>query len=172
MSAMFDAAVEIVLAKEGVLSDDARDPGGLTKYGISKTAYPNVDIANLTVDQAKAIYQSDYWMKVRGDDLPWIFALPLFDSAVNQGVGTAVRYFQTALGVTADGVFGSGTLAAAAKAAAAPGDVLSRFMTQRVLAYTQLNTWPTYGKGWTTRCFAVALAAAVPPPSADATGTA
>ena len=167
MSANFDQAVQIVLAKEGVLSDDSRDPGGLTKYGISKAAYPNLDIANLTVDQAIAIYQRDYWAKVRGDDLPWIFALPLFDCAVNQGVGTAVKFFQAALKVSVDGVFGPATLAAATKAATGdPTSVLVALMTQRISSYTQLNTWPTYGRGWTSRCFSIALAAANPPATA------
>lgn len=166
MSANFDRAVQIVLAKEGVLSNDANDPGGLTKYGISKTAYPNLDIANLTVDQAIAIYERDYWAKVRGDELPWIFALPLFDSAVNQGVGAAVKFFQAALKVSVDGDFGPATMAAATKAAAGdPTSVLVALMTQRISAYTQLNTWPNFGRGWTSRCFSIALAAATPPPA-------
>lgn len=166
MSANFDRAVQIVLAKEGVLSNDANDPGGLTKYGISKAAYPDLDIAKLTVDDAIAIYRRDYWAKVRGDELTWIFALPLFDCAVNQGVATAVNFFQAALKVPVDGDFGPTTMGAATKAAAGdPTSVLVALMTQRISAYTQLKTWSDYGRGWTSRCFSIALAAANPPPA-------
>ncbi len=167
MPTNFDLAVQIVLVKEGPLSNNALDPGGLTKFGISKKAYPNLDIANLTVDQAIEIYRQDYWTKVRGDELAWIFALPLFDSAVNQGVGTAVRFFQAALKVSVDGDFGPATMAAATKAAAKdPTSVLVALMTQRIAAYTQLETWPEFGRGWTHRCFSIAVAAANPPVAA------
>ena len=159
MDGWFERAVQIVLEKEGVFSDDARDPGGLTKYGISQKAYPDLDIANLTVDQAKAIYQSDYWAKVRGPDLAWAFALPLFDCAVNQGPGVAVRFFQLALGVKPDGAFGPATLAAAQSQQAKPDDVLVKFMAQRIVHYASLGTWPAFGTGWARRAFAIALLA-------------
>lgn len=45
------------------------DTGGMTKYGISKNAYPNLDIANLTRDEAKKITKRDYWDVIKGDDL-------------------------------------------------------------------------------------------------------
>ena len=59
----FNKAVEKVLKFEGVLSNDKYDAGGLTKYGISKRMYPSLDIANLTQEQAVAIYKRDYWEK-------------------------------------------------------------------------------------------------------------
>ena len=46
----FDKAFELVIGHEGGLVDHPADPGGLTKYGISKRAYPNLDIRNLTLD--------------------------------------------------------------------------------------------------------------------------
>jgi lysozyme family protein len=159
MAGWFDRAVQIVLEKEGVLSDDARDPGGLTKYGISQKAYPALDIRALTVDGAIEIYRRDYWAKIRGDDLCWAFALPLFDCAVNQGPGTAVRFFQLALDVRIDGSFGPATLAAANAAQAQPDRVLANFMAARMFHYAGLGTWPTYGMGWARRAFAVALLA-------------
>jgi lysozyme family protein len=159
MSGWFEKAVEIVLEKEGVLSDDSRDPGGLTKYGISKKAYPALDIANLTVADAIAIYRRDYWAAVRGDDLPWAFALPLFDSAVNQGPGAAIRFFQLALGVKVDGNFGPATLAAARAVQGTPDAVLAAFMAHRIVHYASLGTWPVYGRGWARRAFDVALLA-------------
>ena len=47
-----------VLKNEG---GDAAGDSGLTNMGISQAADPNVDIRNLTVEQACAIYQRDYW---------------------------------------------------------------------------------------------------------------
>lgn len=159
MSGWFDMAVEIVLEKEGLLADDPRDNGGLTKYGISQKAYPGLDIRGLTRDDAINIYRRDYWNAVRGDELAWAFALPLFDCAVNQGQMTAISLFQRALGVSADGSFGPVTLAAAQKAQPAPDEVLSRFMAARIVRYAALSDWPVYGNGWAARCFHIALMA-------------
>src|SRR5215468_2796972 len=69
--ASFDLAVAKTLIREGGarFTDNPDDRGGATKYGISQRAYPNEDIANLTEDQAKAIYKQDYWDRVSGDKL-------------------------------------------------------------------------------------------------------
>jgi lysozyme family protein len=52
---------EWILAVEGGYVNNPADPGGETKYGISKRAYPNIDIAKLTLDQALNIYYNAYW---------------------------------------------------------------------------------------------------------------
>ena len=56
--ANFSKAIVKTLAKEGgaIFTDDPNDAGGATKYGISQRAYPNVDIRNLTEQQAREIY--------------------------------------------------------------------------------------------------------------------
>ena len=51
----FLTCVKIVLDHEGYVSDDSNDPGGLTKYGISSRAYPELDVSELTQDEAIAI---------------------------------------------------------------------------------------------------------------------
>lgn len=48
---------------EGGYVNDPADPGGETKYGISKRSYPHLDIRNLTVEQATEIYQRDWVAK-------------------------------------------------------------------------------------------------------------
>lgn len=40
----FDKAFEKLIGHEGGYVNHPDDPGGGTKYGISKRAYPNVDI--------------------------------------------------------------------------------------------------------------------------------
>src|SRR5215475_4829486 len=64
MSAVFeDVKAEIIEAEGSEYTNDPLDPGGETKYGISKRAYPGVDIYNLTEAGALEIYERDYWIK-------------------------------------------------------------------------------------------------------------
>ncbi len=87
----FDRALDFVLRWEGGagITDDPDDPGGLTKYGISKRANPDIDIRALTEERAKAIYRERYWEGFDGDALPWPLCLAAMDYAVNSGVGRA-----------------------------------------------------------------------------------
>lgn len=85
----FDICVEHVLRWEGVYSNDPKDPGGETKYGISKRAYPDLDIKALTKEKAKGIYFVDYWQAVGADKMPDGLNLLAFDTAVNCGVKRA-----------------------------------------------------------------------------------
>ncbi len=102
---------------KGIVSRDPKDPGGVTKYGISKRSYPELDIENLTRDQAIAIYFRDYWVKPHFDEIMFdALAWKVFDFGVTAGEGTAVRALQEALlllGVqlNRDGVLGVETLA-------------------------------------------------------------
>ena len=84
------------LPHEGGYVFDKNDPGGETKWGISKRAYPNLDIANLTADQASDIYAQDYWLKAGCDSLPLPYCTVVFDSAVNDGVSTATYWLKQA----------------------------------------------------------------------------
>lgn len=148
----FDQAFDILIGHEGGYVNDPNDPGGETKYGISKAAYPDVDIADLTEDQAKAIYKSDYWDKLSLDTAAPQLALIVFDAAVNNGVGAATKFLQTGLGVTADGVFGSESQAALA---AVTGDKISSVIADthgaRIFDMAGLSTWSKFGKGWSKR---------------------
>ena len=81
----FDKALKFVLKWEGGYSNDLRDPGGETKYGISKRSYPKLDISKLTLKQAKEIYYQNYWLKAGCDKLPYPFNIVVFDTAVNMG---------------------------------------------------------------------------------------
>ena len=42
----FDRAFELLIGSEGGYVNDPHDPGGETKYGISKRSYPTLDIAS------------------------------------------------------------------------------------------------------------------------------
>lgn len=93
----FTDQIPKTLAFEGGYGDDPADPGGETNFGISKAAYPDVDIANLTEDDAIAIYHRDYWLHPHIDQLPDSVAGKVFDMAVNMGPVTAIRLWQRTL---------------------------------------------------------------------------
>ena len=114
-----------ILQAEGGLVDNPNDPGGVTKYGISKAAFPDLDIPALTPEEAVAIYATNYWEPAKCPALPANLALVHFDAAVNCGVGQAARFLQHAVGVTVDGIVGPLTIAAAWKAPEAIGAYFS-----------------------------------------------
>ncbi len=81
---------------EGGYVNDPQDPGGETKYGISKRAYPNEDIKNLTLDRAYELYKRDYWDKAGCSNYDFPLACSLFDASVNCGVKRALGWIEVA----------------------------------------------------------------------------
>lgn len=155
-STAFNRAVQIVLKAEGLLSDDKRDPGGLTKFGISKAAHPNIDIANLTIEGATEVYHEHYWLKFGCDELPWPWSLLVFDGVVNQpgfipGPEDGVaEMLQDALGLKDDGIIGPITVAAARKFN--DPDHWCDFLSRRALRYAA-KSHPDYQRGLFRRLF-------------------
>lgn len=149
MTDAFDLAFERTMGHEGGYINDPRDPGGETNWGISKRAYPDVNIKALTRDEAKAIYRRDFWDRLGASRLPNGVAYQLFDFAVNSGVETAVRYLQRAVGVADDGHWGPASQAAAD--AMRQPDLIMRFCAERLDFMTRLTNWPTASRGWARR---------------------
>ena len=89
MSDNFERCFVFVLRHEGGYVNDPRDPGGETKYGISKRAYPLLNIKNLSIEDAKMIYRKDYWDRAGCGALEWPMCLVHFDSCVNLGLSRA-----------------------------------------------------------------------------------
>ncbi len=90
----FRKSLEFVLAKEGGYVNDPKDPGGETNYGIAKRFHPDLDIKNLTPEQAAQIYASEYWDRAGCDSLPFPVCTAVFDSSVNVGVSRAVSWIR------------------------------------------------------------------------------
>jgi len=145
----FHRALQVILEHEGGYVDHPDDPGGETNFGISKRAFPNVDIKNLAAKEASDIYQEHYWNACRCDEINWPLNLYLFDSAVNQGVSKAVTVLQVALRVKVDGVLGPKTI----EAANASLDIGTDFMAERALSYSRLALFGVFGRGWMRRLF-------------------
>jgi len=145
----FEPAFELLLKNEGVLSDDARDSGGLTKFGISKRSYPLEDIANLTKERAAAIYKRDFWQPAGCDALPDAIKFHVFDFAVNSGIKQAIRTLQKVVGETPDGLLGPHTLQAVQSM---PADrLVARYSAARLKFMAGLTGWAAFGAGWANR---------------------
>lgn len=109
----FEECIPIILEAEGGYVNDPADPGGETKFGISKRAFPKINIADLTIQQAKAIYKEYYWDRARIERLPSHLRLVVFDACVNMGNVAAIRLLQRLAEVAEDGVVGRVTAARA-----------------------------------------------------------
>lgn len=147
---MFSNYIEHILNAEGGYVNDPLDNGGETNFGISKRAYPNLDIKNLTIEQAKDIYHRDYWLKAKCDRLPNELQAIHFDSAVNHGVSRAVKLLQKAIGtVKVDGIIGFQTIMNSPKA------TLGKYTSERALFYAKIVARNPrqlkYLKGWMIR---------------------
>ena len=160
-SITFDEAFKRLIGHEGGYSTDRRDPGNWTggrvgvgtlkgtKFGLAANTYPNLDIKNLTLAQAKEIYKKDWWDKLGADGMHSAIVFQLWDFAVNAGKPRAIKELQQVAGVPADGLIGPKTIAAVK--AMDVNDVLLKLTAERLKFYTSLSTWSTYGKGWTNR---------------------
>ena len=146
---VFNTAFNLILINEGGYVNDPHDAGGETKYGISKTAYPNIDIKNLTLEQARAIYHRDYWLRCKCEFLPDALSVAVFDYAVNSGVKRAVKDLQRCLGVPVDGIIGNQTIGAANRIP--QREVLSEYLDKRLNYLMSLKSWARYGNGWGNR---------------------
>lgn len=159
----FNRAVVEVLEREGYFSNSTNDPGGETYYGIARKFHPDVPWPP-TKEQAIDIYRAEYWSKCQCDLLAYPFALAVFDSAVNQGVGAAIEMLQKAVGAEVDGRIGPQTVAKM-KVVGHSTDALVSFLalrTQRYVSIRDTNSaeYAENNFGWFRRLFFVALAGA------------
>jgi len=142
---------------EGGYSDDPKDTGGRTIYGIAEAHHPEAwrDGPPSKAD-AVAIYRQQYWDACRCDDLPTGMDLAVYDASVNHGVSRAVRWLQQACGAHVDGVFGPET---ERRVWAAGSDGLVAFQQIRARFYPTCRTWETHRNGWLNRLVKVTVRA-------------
>lgn len=166
----FDDAFSLVIGHEGRYSGDPADPGNWTggkvgegtlkgtKFGISAAAYPLLDIANLTLEDARELYRRDYWNRLQLDNMPAAMTYLLFDFAVNSGAPLAAESLQGAVGVLRDGKVGEKTVAAATSAwNIRPRDVLRLLFVERAMIFALNPNDRRYGRGWFARLFDVTV---------------
>lgn len=150
----FEDYLKVILKHEGGYVNNSLDPGGETKYGICKRSYPNLDIKNITIEQASKIYYTDYWIKlnlenIENEDLK----LQVFDMAVNAGIKPAIKLLQSILGVTLDGIIGPRSEARIAQFEAS--QLVDLYKDSRIKYYTGLvkknNNLSIFLNGWINR---------------------
>ena len=77
----------------------------------------------------------------------------MFDFGVNAGTGRAAKYLQTLIGTVADGGIGPNTLKALDSYIQTNGveNTIKSYQADRQKFYEGLDTFATFGKGWTRR---------------------
>jgi lysozyme family protein len=148
MGLSFDQAFDRLIDHEGGYVNNPADPGGETKFGISKRSYPTLNIAALDLGTAKAIYLKDFWNPLGNDAHPSI-KFQAFDFAVNSGIQTALRKLQAAIGVADDGHFGP--LSRKRLSEIPVSDVLFLYNAERLDFISRLSTFKDFGRGWARR---------------------
>ncbi|NJO13544.1 MAG: hypothetical protein HC872_08855 [Gammaproteobacteria bacterium] len=161
-AAALASALTFVLRWEGGFVDHPADPGGRTNKGITQKVYDGwrrrqglvpQDVKLIADSEVHAIYRADYWVPPRCDLLADPLSLVQFDTAVNMGVGRAVRFLQSAAGCAVDGDFGPGTQRAVA--GCDHGEAISKYCDTREAFYRSLvEKNPKLGvflKGWLNR---------------------
>lgn len=148
MKANFERCLAHVLVHEGGWADHPKDPGGATMRGVTLATFRSHygahktkdDLRRITGDQLAAIYRKGYWNKVGCDNLASGVDLAVFDFAVNSGPSRAKSYLLKSIG-------GPDT------------ETINRLCDRRMAFLRGLETWPTFGKGWTRRVDSVRMEA-------------
>lgn len=167
MNNTYKWALEAVLKHEGGLVDDPNDLGGITNKGISIRFAGSIgldldgdgdtdaaDIRAITVEDVTEIYLDHFWNPCRCGELHPALAICVFDSAVNQGVGAAVRMLQGVVKAFQDGKFGPKTMQAVqARQHSGLCVLIEQFMARRVQRYANTSKFNLYGYGWLRRTF-------------------
>ncbi len=158
----FDKIITNVLNNEGGYVNNPTDMGGETNFGISKRSYPDVDIKNLTSDQAKCIYKRDFWDKQQYNNIDnIIIAAKIFDLSVNMGPAKANTLIQRALRsvgkkVNEDGILGIATLNAINKASST--ELLAALKSEAAGYYRSIvilkKEQSKFLQGWLNRAYA------------------
>lgn len=159
----FAQSLPHVLVYEGGEVDDPKDPGGRTNEGITQRTYDayrslkglsKQDVYLMVPAERDQIYHDQYWIAVRGDDLPAGVDFAVFDGGVNSGPGESIQWLQRALGPLytgrIDGIFGMATLAAV-KAVNDNDGLIDRMEAERLAFLKALPTWGRFGNGWKSR---------------------
>ena len=159
MNSNFDKCLAKLLIHEGNFVHDSRDNGGMTNLGVTIRvweewvghAVSEKEMRNLTPLMVAPLYKRKYWDACRANELVSGVDYCVFDVAVNSGVGRAIKFLQSAVGVTVDGGFGPATLAAVKEAEKDPAALIEMYCTKRLEFLQSLKTFETFGKGWSRR---------------------
>ena len=102
----FQDEFDRVVGIEGRYSNNPKDSGGATKFGITEAVARangyNEDMRDMPLSVARIIYKRQYWDALKLDAIAAIspaIAAELFDTGVNCGIGIAGTFLQRSLNV-------------------------------------------------------------------------
>lgn len=156
----FDECLKKLLVHEGGFVNHPADPGGMTNLGVTARVWQewvghDVDekqMRALTPSTVAPLYRKKYWDACHADDFVSGLDYAVFDVAVNSGVGRAVKLLQSCVGATPDGGYGSITAGLVKKAQEEdPSRLIELYCAKRLEFLQSLNTFATFGKGWSRR---------------------
>ncbi|MCB1507038.1 MAG: glycoside hydrolase family 108 protein [Hyphomicrobiaceae bacterium] len=158
----FTKALPFILRWEGGFVNHPNDPGGATNKGVTQAVYndwrgrqglPEQDVRELSDTELMAIYEGGYWTPARCPLMAGPLDQVQFDTAVNMGVGRAVRFLQHAVGAAVDGAFGPDTQRCLG--ACEPADAVVKYCDAREAFYRNLAARrpdsAVFLKGWLNR---------------------
>jgi lysozyme family protein len=130
----FDIAVNRILDFEKGYVNDPNDPGKETNWGISKRYHPNLDIRNLTREDAREVYFREYWSPLSNLTITDTVRYQLFDYAVHSGVNQAIKtYLKVYLSARND------------------LSLVILIIADRMHYLNGLPSWNNFSRGWTER---------------------
>jgi lysozyme family protein len=137
-----EVAIGKTLQYEGGYTNDPRDPGGATNWGITifdarlywKHDASPADVKAMPKSVAIDIYRKKYWAKMGCDDRPTGVDFVEFDFGVNSGVARALNYRK-----------------ALDPQKLSPVNYVKAYCAKRSSFLHCLRTFATFGKGWSRR---------------------
>jgi lysozyme family protein len=153
----FCSVIAHVINSEGGYSNDPRDPGGPTMYGVAwnfNGAYLKLhfgmkepsDIKALTLDQAKQLYYDRYWLPSGAHGLTDVdLAYIHLDAAINCGTGQAQLFLKRLSKNPKDFDFTDGKNRTLAMS------LFLEYTAQRISFYTHCKARDHFLAGWMNR---------------------
>jgi lysozyme family protein len=143
MKQTYDEAIAQVYRDEGGYTNDPRDPGGPTNFGITladaksywKSTATAEDVRTMPQSVAASIYEKHYAIPLHYDDLPPGVDYAVLDYGINSGVGRAAHVYATVKQTITN-----------------PVDIINAIYDERLSFLRSLSTWDHFGRGWTNRC--------------------
>ncbi len=136
----YRACLDHVLRSEGGYVNHPKDPGGETKYGITRrTARAHGyhgSMRTIPMSVVEGIYRKGFWDAIKGDSLPAGLDLAVFDFAVNSGPSRAKHFAATLQSLPVD-------------------EAISELCHRRLAWLKTRKTWRTFGRGWKRRVLSV-----------------
>ena len=158
MKASFETCLPLLLAHEGGYSNDPRDPGGPTNFGVTIFDYRKyvkrdataADVRMMAVEDAKLIYRIRYWDAQHCDELPAGVDYAVFDYGVNSGIGRSGKVLRRVLGLS-DMTSLIDDYVVSLAGTANTRTLIAEMCAERLRFLQSLRTWRTFGNGWVRR---------------------